>query len=438
MIDTIFNMLAVIDDFFWSYIGFLIIVLCGLYFSFKCKWFQFRVLMSPVKTLKELQQSSSQQTRGTNPFKLYFASVGGMVGLGNMVAVITALIIGGPGALLWLWIAAFLGMIIKYCEIYLGVHFRVQNDSGGYDGGPMYYLQRAFTSRFLQKAMPIVVSILLCIYGVEVYQFVVIVDTLTDLTQVDRLWVILILLAMTLYTGFGGVKRLANVCSLLMPIFMVVYSAMCLWVIGAHLSVLPSILLDVFQSAFTGSAPLGGFAGSTMLLAAQQGIARAVYSGDIAIGYDSIIQSETKSPQPASQARLAIFGVMGDLIFSTMGMLMVLCTGLLWSGEGLKASEYVAHAMGTVFPHAKFFMGFFIFLAGWTTIVGYIVVGTKTAKYLSPRYGFAAYILYATISLLAFSYVEQTQVLLLMSICGGLLLLCNVTGIIKLRREIKF
>ena len=438
MIDTIFNTLQVIDDFFWSYIGFLIVFLCGLYLSFKYKWLQLRILVSPLKTFRELQQSSSQQTRGTNPFKLYFASVGGMVGLGNMVAVITALIIGGPGALFWLWIAAFLGMIIKYCEIYLGVRFRVKNESGGYDGGPMYYLQKAFKGKILQKAMPIVVSILLCIYGVEVFQFVVIVDTLTELTQINRLWVILILLAMTLYTGFGGVKRLANVCSLLMPIFMVAYVGMCLWVIVGYISVLPSILLEVFQSAFTGSAPLGGFAGSTMLLAAQQGIARAVYSGDIGIGYDSIIQSETKSPQPERQARLAIFGVLGDLIFSTMGMLVVLMTGLLWSAEGLKASEYVTHAMGTVFPHVKIFMGVFIFLAGWTTIVGYIVVGTKTATYLSPKYGFLAYIIYAAMALLAFSYVEQAQVLLLMSICGGLLLLCNVSGILKLRHEIKF
>ena len=438
MIDTIFNTLEVIDDFYWSYIGFLIVVLCGLYFSFKCKWFQFGVLCSPRKTFNELQKSASQQQRGINPFKLYFASVGGMIGLGNMVAVITALIIGGPGALFWLWIAAFLGMIIKYAEIYLGIRFRVQNGRGGYDGGPMYYLQRAFVNKFLQKALPMVMSILLCIYGVEVYQFVVIVDTFTSLVSVDRLWIVLILLAMTLYTGFGGVKRLANVCTWLMPFFMVIYVAMCLWVIGAYISVLPGLLLEVLQSAFTGSAPLGGFAGSTMLLAAQQGVARAVYSGDIGIGYDSIIQSETKSLHPEKQARLAIFGVLADLIFSTMGMLVVLATGLLWSAEGLKASEYIAHALGSVFPYMGVFIGVFIFLTGWTTIVGYIVVGTKCARYLSPRYGFTAYIVYAIIAFVTFSYVDQNQVLLLMSISGGLLLLCNVIGLLKLRHEIKF
>lgn len=438
MTDFIFSTLEGIDDFYWSYIGFSIIIFCGLYFSLKCKGFQFRVLSSPRKTFQDLQESSEQQERGTNPFKLYFASVGGMIGLGNMVAVITALIIGGPGALLWLWIAAFLGMIIKYTEIYLGVRFRVKNGSGGYDGGPMYYLQQAFANKFLQKALPMVVSILLCIYGVEVYQFVVIVDTMTTLISVDRVWVVLILLVMTLYTGFGGVKRLANVCSLLMPFFMVVYVGMCLWVIGAHISVLPSILAEVLQSAFTGSAPLGGFAGSTMLLAAQQGISRAVYSGDIAIGYDSIIQSETKSIHPERQARLAIFGVLGDLIFSTMGMLVVLVTGLLWSAEGLKASEYIAHALGSVFPYVSLFIGIFIFLAGWTTIVGYLVVGSKCARYLSPRYGFAVYILYAILAFVAFSYVDQDKVLLLMSISGGLLLMFNVIGLLRLRREIKF
>ncbi len=438
MIDFIFNTLQGIDDFYWSYIGFLIVILSGLYISFKCKGFQFRVLSNPRKTFRELQESSSQQQRGTNPFKLYFASIGGMIGLGNIVAVITAMMVGGPGALLWLWVAGFFGMIIKYSEIYLGVRFRVKNEQGGYDGGPMYYLQRAFSNAFLKKSVPIAVSILLCIYGVEVYQFVIIVDTVTNLVAVDRLWVVLLLIAMTIYTAFGGVKRLANICSLLMPFFMVVYVGMCLWVIGSHISALPSLLVEVLQSAFTGSAAMGGFAGSTMLLAAQQGISRAVYSCDIAIGYDSIVQSETKSLHPERQARLAIFGVLGDLIFSTVGMLVVLTTGLLWQAEGLKASQYVAHALGTVFPYVQIFMGGFIFLAGWTTIVGYLVVGTKCARYLSPRYGFAAYIAYAVLAFVTFSYMEQEQVLLIMSLSGGLLLMFNVTGLLKLRREIRF
>lgn len=438
MFDALFNVISVVEDAYWSYIGFIVVMVSGLYFSWRGKGFQFKVLFSPVQTMKDLHESSKGQTNGTNPFKLYFASVGGMIGLGNMVAVVTALLIGGPGALFWLWIAVFFGMVIKYSEIYLGVRYRVKNTKGGYDGGPMYYLAEAFKGTVLSKILPILVCVLLCIYGVEIFQFVVIVDTLTDALSVNRLIVILILLAATIYTGFGGVNRLANVCSVLMPIFMILYVVMCLWVIIGHAATLPSILFLVFKSAFTGMAPMGGFVGSTFLLAAQQGISRAVYSGDIAIGYDSIIQSETRSDCPDRQARLAIFGIFGDALFSTMTLLTVLVTGLLWDGQGLKASQYIAQALGTTFPYIQIFMALFFFLAGWTTIIGYVVVGTKAAKFLSPQYGRGLYLLYALVTFFIFSYADQTKVYLIMSVCGGLLMLLNMVGIFKLRKDIRF
>ena len=442
MFESFFSVLTAIEDFYWSYIGFAIVMIAGLYFTVKCRGFQLKVLFSPRKTLKELKDSCKDQEEGTNPFKLYFASVGGMVGLGNMVGVVTALIIGGPGALFWMWLAVFFGMIIKYSEIYLGVRYRVKNEQGGYDGGPMYYLAEAFKGNILGKILPILSCVLLCIYGVEIYQFVVIVDTVTDVIPeawgIGRLPVILVFLAATIYTGFGGVDRLANVCSVLMPIFMLMYVAMCSWVLIGYAGELPGILSMVMKSAFTGAAPLGGFVGSTMLLAAQQGISRAVYSGDIAIGYDSIIQSETQSDCPERQARLAIFGIFGDAIFSTMTIMTVLVTGLLWNAEGLKASQYIATALATTFPYIKIYMALFFFLAGWTTIIGYVVVGTKCAKFLSPKYGAKLYLLYALIAFFTFSFADQTNVYLIMSVCGGLLMLLNLTGLLIMRKEIKF
>lgn len=436
MIETFFTAVEIVEDVLWSYLGFILILLSGLYFTLKLKGFQFSVLFSPLKTLKDLRDSCHGETKGTNPFKLYFASVGGMIGLGNMVAVVTSIILGGPGALLWLWVAVFFGMVIKYAEIFLGVRYRVKNKSGGYDGGPMYYLREAFKNNILGKILPIVICVLLCIYGVEIFQFVVIVDTVTDAFELNRLLVIGVLLAATLYTAFGGVNRLANVCSLLMPIFMLMYVIMCVWVITAHAHALPEILSMVFKSAFTGMAPLGGFAGSTLLLAAQQGISRAVYSGDIAIGYDSIIQSETQSQCPNSQGRLAVFGILGDAIFSTLTILTVLVTGLLWDGEGLKVSEYIATALSTTFPYIKYFMAAFFFLAGWTTIIGYVVVGTKSALFLSPKYGRIVYLIFATVLFFTFSFADQTKVYLIMSVCGGLLMMINVSGLFKLRNEI--
>lgn len=357
-----------------------------------------------------------------------------MVGLGNIVAVITAIIIGGPGALFWLWIASFAGMLIKYSEIYLGVKYRVKNKSGGYDGGPMYYLKEAFGSPLI----PMIVSVLLCIYGVEVYQFVIITDTLASTFSLNRHLIIALLIVAIIYSGLGGIKRLANICTIMMPAFMITYVIMCLYVIGLNIHELPDVLATVFHGAFNGHAPIGGFVGSSMIMVAQQGIARAVYSGDIGIGYDSTIQSETRTQHPERQARMAVFSVLTDSLICTMSMLVVLVTGLWKIATPMQASEYVAAALGMHFPGIPYFMAVFFFLAGYTTLIAFFAVGLKCANFLYPRFGKALYYLYAISSFIFFSFFDQSKVILVMSLSGGLLMLFNVAGIFKLRHKIKF
>jgi AGCS family alanine or glycine:cation symporter len=434
ILNTFFSYLEVIDTFFWSYIGFTLVVLSGIYFTVSSKFFQFKVLTQLRKTVTDLHLAAGKNPHGIHPLRLYFASVGGMVGLGNIVGVITALILGGPGGLFWLWMASIFGMLIKYAEIYLGIHFRVKNDRGGYDGGPMFYLKKAFNN----KSIPIFVSILLCIYGVEVYQFLIITDTLTTTFSLNRVLVIIGLLAAVLYTALGGISRLANICTILMPAFMVTYVIMCLWVIGNHASEIPGVLGTVIHSAFNGHATLGGFAGSTFILAAQHGIARSVYSGDIGIGYDSTIQSETQIHQPAKQARMAIFALSTDVIVCTMSMLVVLVTGVWHTTEPLQASQFVATALGMHFPYIESFMAIFFFLAGFTTIIAYFAVGMKCARFLLPRWGNKLYLIYGISAFAVFSFFDQSKVILIMSLSGGLLMMFNLFGILKLRKEIRF
>ncbi len=432
--DQFFNILMIIDDFYWGHIGFTLVVCMGIYFTLTSKFFQFRLLANFSNTLKDLHCEKGHADQGISPLRLYFASVGGMIGLGNVVAVVTAILIGGPGALFWLWIASVFGMLIKYSEIYLGVKFRVKNERGGFDGGPMYYLKHAFNI----KTLPILAAILLCIYGVEVYQFVIITDTLTHTFSFNKLAVIVSLIGLIIYTALGGVNRLATVCTVLMPAFMVIYILMCLYVIGAHFENLGSVLSTVISSAFSGHAAVGGFAGSTFILAAQNGIARAVYSGDIGIGYDATIQCETRTFHPERQARMAIFALLSDIIVCTMSMMVVLITGLWSTSSALLPSEYVATALSMHFPYMNYFMAVFFFLAGFTTIIAFFTVGMKCSRFLSSKWGEKFYLLYGIFAFSFFSFFDQSKVILIMSLSGGLLMLLNLAGIIKLRKEIEF
>lgn len=433
--DPLFCFLGTIESFYWSYIGFTLVVAIGIYFSIRSRFYQLKVLAHPIRIIRAVQKSS-EGGDGISPFRVYFASVGGMVGLGNIVIVITAVLVGGPGALFWLWVAAFFGTLIKYSEVYLGMKFRVDDGKEGHHGGPMIYLQRAFKNKFLARFIPTLYCTFLAIYGVEVSQFVVVSDTLTDVIPLPSYLVLGTLLVVTIYGGFGGIRRLANIATVLMPPFIIGYIALCLYVLFNHAFEIPGVLMDVIISAFTGHAAVGGFLGSSMMMAIQLGTARAVYSGDLGIGYDSIIQSESKARDPGTQACLAIFGVATDALICTMSILVVLVTEL-WKID-IEACHAVATSFSKFLPHMDIFMAIFIFIAGYTTLIAYLAVGEKAVQWLFPKWGHRLYYAYAVVAFITFSLVDQCHAIMVMSLSGGLLMLTNLAGIWKLRHEVSF
>lgn len=429
---TFFSVIELLERVLWDYAAIGLIFTAGAYLTLRSRFYQIRVLFK-AKTHISALISAGKEKAGIHPIQLYFASIGGMLGLGNLVSIMTTVTIGGPGSLVWLWITSFAGMIIKYSEIYLGIKYRVPHKKHGFDGGPMYYLEVAFNN----KILPTIFCILLCIYGVEVFQFLTIADIIKDVADVSKETSILILLCLVLLSAIGGVKRLAAICSTLMPPFIITYLLIGLWIIIDHWSALPSILASVFSSAFTGHAAVGGFVGSTMILAAHHGVSRAVYSGDIGLGYDATVQSETKIPVPEEQARIAIFSLFSDAIICTTTILIVLCTGV-WKIDGMQLSEYLPLALSNYVPYVKIFTSLLFFVAGFVTITAYLVVGQKCAAFLSPKFGKRIYMAYAIFAFIFFSFYDQTQTMTVMSLSGAALVICNVLGILKLSKEVKF
>jgi AGCS family alanine or glycine:cation symporter len=435
MLDSVFSCLARIDAFFWSYLGFSLIAILGCYFSVKSQFFQFRAIPSIFRTFWNfMRDKSSAAGQGTHPLKVFCTSVGGMIGVGNIAGIVTALQIGGPGALFWVWIAAFLGSLIKYSEVFLGLKHRVPNKQGGYDGGSIHFLQKAFKWRWIGK----LACVLLCIYAAEVYQFSVLTHSISVNWQIEHIWVVLAFLALILYTVVGGIKRVGKICSVLMPFFTCIYIAMGIYVIGHHLNELPALLVEVVRSAFTGHAELGGFVGSTILLSLQQGISRAVYTADIGIGYDSIIQSETSATDIEKQAQLSMLGVFVDNFVCTCTLLIALTSGFWKSVPMLDPALVVQNALAVYFPGQSVFMPIFLFVLVYTTLISYLLVGFKCARFLHSQHGQKVYFVFAILFLLFFSFFDQSKALLVMSLAGCLLLCINLLGILRLRREISF
>ncbi|GAB4165226.1 MAG: sodium:alanine symporter family protein [Rickettsiaceae bacterium] len=433
--DIVFSIIAFLDNFYWSYVGWALITGTGIYLTIISKGLQFRALFNFRRNIKAIYcEASDTSNGGIHPFKLYFASVGGMVGLGNIVIISTAIMIGGPGSIFWTILASLSGMLLKYAEIYLGVKHRVRNPDGGFSGGPMYFLQKAFKPKIFAYTF----AFLLCLYGVEISNFLIIVDRIEHSFEFDRYAIILCFLAVVLYSSIGGVRRLANICSVIMPFFMGGYVILAIYIIICNANLLPEFFKTVLISAFSGQAQIGGFVGSTMILSAYLGISKTVYSGDIGIGYDSIMQSETRIVNPRMQATLSIYALFTDTLICILTNTMLGVTGAWHTLNHLEPSDIVAQLLSSYIPFSDFFMTLLLFFAGYTTIIAYLAAGTKCAQFINQKYGKIIYLMYAIFAFIFFCSFSQTNVIIVMGLLSGLLVLLNVCGILKLKKDINF
>lgn len=432
-INHIFYYLEGFEDLLWGYVGVPMLMILGIYLSIQSNFFQIRKLPYVIKKFISLLKVREHHERGIHPLKAFFACVGGCVGVGNIAGICTAVQIGGPGALLWIWATAIAGMLIKYSEVYLGLRYRVPNDKGGYNGGPMYFLQRVFKTQWV----PNLVCLLLCIYGVEVYQFSIVTDSIVTNLNINQYVVIFSLLGLVIFAGSGGVRRVGNISSTIIPVFVVLYIGMGLWVLGNHLMDVPKMFIQVLGSAFSESAAIGGFVGSSLMLTISQGVRRGCYTGDLGVGYASVIHSESNIKVPQEQASLVIFDIFLDtFVICTTSVMLILVTGV-WN-QPMGAGMMVQAALGQYFPYMHFFMPLFLFLLGYSTINAYFCVGLKCAEYLSPTRGRPVYYVYAVFSLVLFSFVGVMQAQTVMTIANGLLLVINCYGIFRLRKEISY
>ncbi|PLX29606.1 MAG: sodium/alanine symporter protein [Alphaproteobacteria bacterium] len=441
MIDLFFQALDSFNTLLWGYVGTAFILLSGIILSFRSRWYQItnfpqifkEFVLSFTKVERELEKKISLDSPGVSSLRAFFASIGGCIGVGNLVTISIAIKIGGPGALLWIWVVALLGMIIKYTEVYLGITYRVQRGKT-YEGGPMYILKKAFPKLgFLSS----IVAILMAIYGVEIFMLSVIKQTLTTNFDVSGHWVTVGLILAVFWGVYGGVNRIGAISSVLIPCFVVVFMAMTLWILIGSLDQVPHLLQTIFYSAFNGHAAVGGFAGSSFLMVLAKGFSSAAYSGDVGIGYASMMQAETRDKSPKRQANLTIFGIFLDtFIVCTCTVLLITLTGV-WT-ENIPGEQMVQVALSRHFPLMDYFMPVFLFALGYSTLLPYLCAGLKSAEYVLPQYGRPLYYVYALIAFTFFSFYDASYALIVMNVAGGFLMLINIPTFLYLRKEVSY
>jgi AGCS family alanine or glycine:cation symporter len=317
-----------------------------------------------------------------SPFSALMTSLSATIGTGNIAGVATALALGGPGALFWMWMTALVGMATKYAEAVLAVRFREQDARGNYSGGPMYYIRNGLHRRWHWLAWAFALFGSLAGFGIaNTVQSNAVSQVLGDALSVPPLATGLVLAVLVAAVVLGGVRRIASVASLLVPFMAVAYLLMGLVVIVSHLQAVPAAVITIIESAFTGSAAAGGFAGATVWAALRFGVARGIFSNEAGLGSAPIAHAAARTNQPIHQGMIAMLGTFIDtlVVCSITGLVIVIMDVL---PSGISGASLTSMAFGQAFPGGEYVVTIGQCLFAFTTMIGWSFYGERCVVFL--------------------------------------------------------
>lgn len=356
------------------------------------------------------------------------------IGTGNIVGVATAIKAGGPGALFWMWLAAFFGMATKYAEGVLAVKYRTVDEKGQMSGGPMYYIEKGMGKKYRPLAIMFAVSgILVAFFGIGTFAQV---NAIVSSVELSFGWpvavtaaIITILVALV---TIGGIKRIASVTSRVVPIMAVFYVAICAGTLIYHAEQVPAAISLVVTSAFTGTAAAGGFLGATLMMAMKNGIARGVFSNESGLGSAPIAAAAAKTKWPAEQGLISMTGTFIDtIIICTMTGLALVVTGV-WAGDTSGAAMTQA-AISSAFPAVgPYILTIGLALFAFTTILGWNYYGERCCEYLFGVKAIPAYRYIFIILVGLGAFLELDLIWKIADIVNGLMAIPNLIALLFL------
>ncbi len=376
-----FSIISAIDSFLWGPPLIILLVGTGIYLTLRLKLLQ--VAKLPL-AMKLILSAKNKGDGDISSFKALCLALSATVGTGNIVGVATAVEVGGPGAIFWMWVAAFFGMATKYAEGLLAIKYRSKDEIGQVAGGPMYYIELGMGKKYKPLAVIFAVfCILVAFFGIGTFaQVNAIVDSVSLTFGVPVYITDIILTLLVAGITLGGLKSIARAASAIVPFMAVLYFVTCLGIILLHISDVPAAVALIIDSAFNGHAAVGGFAGSTIMMAMKNGIARGVFSNESGLGSAPIAAAAAKTHWPAEQGLISMTGTFIDtiIICSMTGLTLVL-TGV-WSGDlSGAAMTNTAFSMDYGFM-GGIFLTVSLALFAFTTILGWNYYGERACQYL--------------------------------------------------------
>ena len=444
---TLLPIVQTINGYLADYVLVFLLVGAGLYFTFKTKFVQVKYFGEGMKNIfGNLSLSGGKQESGMSSFQAVATAIAAQVGTGNIVGASGAILTGGPGAIFWMWVIAFLGMATIYCEAVLAQETRIKTASGEIMGGPVYYITHAYKGafgKFLAGFFAIAITLALGFFGCMV-QSNSIGSTIQTAFGIPSWIVGIVLVIICALIFIGGTQRLASVTEKLVPIMAAIFLAGGLLVLIIRIKYLPATFGMIFKYAFAPQAIIGGAFGSALKSAISQGAKRGLFSNEAGMGSTPHAHALANVSKPHDQGAVAIASVFIDTgVVLTLNALVIIST--LYTADGPLANGYTGAivdvigktnlaqtAFGTVFgaKGGAIFVAVALFFFAFSTILGWNMFGKTNVAYL---FGEKATKVYTIISL-AFIFLGTTMssdlVWELTDMANYLMVLPNVIGLV--------
>lgn len=446
MLQTIEAVNTVINNFIWGIPAIICIIGVGLYLSIRTRFIQIRKFPLAMKQTIGKVFDKKEATHGAmTPFQAVCTALSATVGTGNIAGVAGAIAIGGPGAVFWMWVSAFLGMCTKFSEVVLAVHYRERNERGEWVGGPMYYIKNGLGKKWHWLAILFAGFGVLTVFGTgnatqvntitaainsALLNYQVISPENVSVTN----WIIGVII-MLLVAGvlLGGIKRIGSVSEKLVPFMAILYIVLAVGVVVLNFKNVPDVFASIFYGAFHPAAVTGGVVGS-FFTSMTKGVSRGIFSNEAGLGTGSIAHACADTNQPVRQGFFGIFEVFADtIIICTLTALTILCSGVpVAYGEAAGAELTILGFTSTYGNWVSIFTAVAMCCFAFSTIIGWGLYGARCIEFLfSSKVVKPFMVVYSLVAIVG-ATIDLGLVWSISDTCNGLMVIPNLIGVFLL------
>ncbi|MCF2603927.1 alanine:cation symporter family protein [Parabacteroides distasonis] len=425
------EVIGAINEVLWSYILIIMLLGCAIWFTLRGKFVQFRMIGEMVRLLGDSTQKVAGGEKHISSFQAFAVSLASRVGTGNLAGVATAVAVGGPGAVFWMWLIALLGSSSAFVESTLAQLYKVKGKDS-FIGGPAYYMERGLGWRWMGVLFAVLISITFG-FAFNSVQSNTICAAWENSFGIDHQWMGLGITALTLLTIFGGIQRIARVSSIVVPIMALGYIALALGIVLFNITELPGVIRTIVSSAFGWEQALGGTVGAALM----QGIKRGLFSNEAGMGSAPNVAATAHVTHPVKQGLIQALGVFSDtLIICTCTAFIILFSGVPLDGS-LNGVQLTQEALSSEVGSAGgIFVAMAILLFAFSSIIGNYYYGEANIRFITARPSvLLVYRLLVGGMVLFGALASLDLVWSLADVTMGLMTICNLIAIALLSKQ---